>query len=282
MINDVTRKLPVSRSGRRAGAARSEHAAAGTQSIGRALAMLRLVSAAGPAGIKLSDAAARAGLHVATAHRLLAALVRDGFCAQDAASRAYAAGPELLAMAFQAQFLFGDDNRLLPVLERLAEATGEVVYATVRAGDEAVCLARREGSFPIRALPIGPGTRRPLGIGAGSLAILAFLPEAEAAEVMARNAARYVAFGQSEESVAAFVARARREGFALNDGRIIPGMAAVALPVPRPGGPPSAAVSIAAIESRMLPARQQEIVALLRRDLAGLAGGLAPRLDPGG
>jgi DNA-binding IclR family transcriptional regulator len=248
-------------------AARLDHVAAGTQSIGRALALLRLVAAAGPSGAKVSDVAARAGLHVATAHRLLSALVREGFCAQDATSRAYGAGPELLAMAFQAQFLFGDENRLVPVLERLAEATGEVVYATVRAGDEAVCLARREGSFPVRALPIGPGTRRPLGIGAGSLAILAFLPEADADAVMARNATRYAEFGQSLESVAGFAARARRDGFALNDGRIIPGMAAVALPVPSVGGPPTAAISIAAVESRMQPARQREIVAMLRREL---------------
>jgi DNA-binding IclR family transcriptional regulator len=253
----------------------SDHAAAGTQSIGRALALLRLIATAGPRGIKVSDAAAKCGLHVATTHRLLAALVREGFGTQDTVTRVYMAGPELLAMSFQAQQLFGE-SRILQVLERLADATGDVVYATVRAGDEAVCVARREGTFPIRALPIGPGTRRPLGIGAGSLAILAFLPPAEAEEIMVRNARRYEEYGQSVENVASFVERARGDGFALNDGRIIPGMAAVALPLPAATGRPETAISIAAIESRMAPARRPEIVRLLQQELDAIA----PRRGP--
>ena len=267
MEHDV--KVRVAARGARRGEAPGDHAAAGTQSIGRALALLRLVAAAGPAGMKVSEAAGRAGLHVATAHRLLAALARERFVTQDNASRCYLPGPELLAMAFQAQHRYGLESRLVPLLERLAAATGDVVYATVRAGDEAVCLVRREGDFPIRALPIGPGTRRPLGIGAGSLAILAFLPAEEAAAVMARNAARYADFKQSEATVAGFVARAQRDGYALNDGRIIPGMAAVALPLLTATGRPAAAISIAAIEARMEPARQVEIVRLLRAERDG-------------
>ena len=245
----------------------ADHAQAGTKSLGRGLALLRLVAAAGPAGLKVSEIANRAGLHVATVHRQLSALVREGFVAQDSVSRHYTAGPELLSMAFHAQHRYGLENRILPIIERVAEATGDVVYANARAGDEAVCLAMRQGSFPIRALPIEPGTRRPLGIGAGSLAILAFLPPDEADEIMARNAEAYLSFGQTRATVGAFVARARADGFTLNDAQITPGITAVALPVPSASGRPFTAISVAAIQSRMSRARQFEIVEILRAEL---------------
>jgi DNA-binding IclR family transcriptional regulator len=228
---------------------------------------LRLVAAAGSPGVRVSDLAQQANLHVATAHRLISALLREGFVAQDTATRSYTPGPELLAIAFQAQHSYGLESRLLPMLERLAQATGDVVYATVRAGDEAVCLALREGNFPIRALPIGPGTRRPLGIGAGSLAILSFLPTQEAAEIIQRNADRYTAFGQTAETVRCFQERAQRAGFALNDGRILPGMAAVAVPLPSSSGRPIAAISVCAIEARMLADRQEEVVQMLHAEM---------------
>jgi DNA-binding IclR family transcriptional regulator len=269
--------------GHRAGghAARSGHAAAGTQSLGRGLGLLRLVAAAGPAGLRVTDVAARAGLHLATAHRQMAALLREGFVAQDPATRHYTAGPELLSLAFAAGHRFGLESRILPMLDRLAAATGDVVYATARSGAEAVCLARREGSYPIRALPVTPGMRRPLGVGAGSLSILANLPEAEAEAILQQNAAGYAAIGQSVESIRGFMRRAQREGHALNDAEIIPGMVAMALPVFAEAGRPALGISIVAIEARMTSERRAEILALLRRETAAVAHP-APAWSPAG
>ena len=39
-------------------------------------------------------------------------------------------------------------------------------------GADAVCIDRRLGSYPVKTLTVEVGTKRPLGIGAGSLAIL--------------------------------------------------------------------------------------------------------------
>ena len=44
----------------------------------------------------------------------------------------------------------------------------------------------------------------------------------------------------------------------------------VGLPVPNPYGPPFAAVSLGAINSRMAPERQREIAAVLRSEVAGV------------
>lgn len=66
-----------------------------------------------------------------------------------------------------------------------------------------------------------------------------------------------------------FAALARDDGFALNDGQILPGMAAVALPVPFASGRPSATISVAAIISRIDPVRQIEIIAIVRAEMQG-------------
>ena len=47
-----------------------------------------------------------------------------------------------------------------------------------------ICSARALGDYPIKALTLDVGIRRPLGVGAGGLAILCALPEAEADEII--------------------------------------------------------------------------------------------------
>ncbi|ALG74817.1 acetyl-CoA synthetase [Azospirillum thiophilum] len=74
------------------------NAAGGTQSLERAIALLRAVAAAGTGGARLADLMTGVGLSKATAHRLLTALARDGLVDQDARSRRYHLGPDLVAL----------------------------------------------------------------------------------------------------------------------------------------------------------------------------------------
>ena len=67
----------------------------GTQSMRRALALLRVLAQHQEDGIDLQGVMARTGLERSTAHRLLAMLQYRGFVRQDAASRSYVPGPSL-------------------------------------------------------------------------------------------------------------------------------------------------------------------------------------------
>lgn len=67
----------------------------GTQSLERALSLLRHVAAYGANGARLSDLMTDTGLSKATAHRLLTALARERFIDQEPRSRRYHLGPEL-------------------------------------------------------------------------------------------------------------------------------------------------------------------------------------------
>ena len=76
----------------------------------------------------------------------------------------------------------------------------------------AVCVAREIGDFPIRTLSLGVGDLRPLGVGSGSLALFAFLPD-EQIETSWRERRLVVRYpGHSRDEILAKVAETRRRG----------------------------------------------------------------------
>ncbi|MBP2300599.1 AMP-binding protein [Azospirillum picis] len=84
-------------------------AAGGTQSLERAIALLRAVAAAEPDGARLADLMAAVGLSKATAHRLLMALAREALVDQDMRSKRYHLGSGLVPLGELAQWRRGID-----------------------------------------------------------------------------------------------------------------------------------------------------------------------------
>jgi DNA-binding IclR family transcriptional regulator len=74
------------------------------------------------------------------------------------------------------------------------------------------------------------------------------------------------------------LAESRRCGVALNLGRMMPDMAGVGVPILSADGQPVAAISAAAIVSRMDPQRRANIAVWLREEAERLQGELAPLL----
>lgn len=247
-----------------------ESEGASLQTIDRAARVLRAL-AEGPAeGMRLSEITAALDLGKATAHRLLRALVDVRFVEFDETAKHYRLGYGLFALGSAARrFRIVDLAR--PALARLAAATGDTVYLSVRDGDEALCVDRCTGSYPIRTLTLDVGDRRPLGVGAGSLALLAWQDEADIARVLRDDHAARAGFpGFDAASLREMIRASRAAGHARNDGRIVSAMAAVGVPVLDETGRAAAALSIAAIRERMEPPRESELVTLLRGEAAEL------------
>ena len=247
----------------------------GSQSIGRAVSLLSIVAQRSAPGARLSEAAELSGLHIATARRILQALVAEGLLAFNSGTKIYAIGPAIFSFAVQGNPWFSRRELFVPALDRIAHRTRDTVMFSIRSGVEAVCLARHEGAFPIRVMSLETGSRRPLGAGSGSLAILAFLPKEERAEILRTSASRYEPFGLSVEELATAIADARKRGFAFNPGRIIEGVYGIGVPI-LVDGVAVAAVSVAAIESRMDPARRREIVDIIRDEVSSIPGSELP------
>jgi DNA-binding IclR family transcriptional regulator len=231
----------------------------GSQSISRAVGLLSAVAQSGEAGASLSHIAQQTSLHVATARRIMQALVVDGLLAFDVESKRYSVGPAIFSFAVMGNPWYLRRDMFNAALEDIALQTGDTTMFSVRSGNESVCLARREGNFPIRVMTLDAGSRRPLGAGSGSAAILAFLPDAERAAIIAHNASGYKSYSLTPGDVVEMTDDARKTGFSVNEARIIEGVFGVGVPILM-GDIAVASVSVAAIASRMQPPRRVEIV----------------------
>jgi DNA-binding IclR family transcriptional regulator len=128
-----------------------------------------------------------------------------------------------------------------------------------------VCIARVQGTYPIQTPAVPVGSRQPLGVNAGGLALLSALPQQEVEEIIEAIAPRVGVYGNLDaEEMHELWARARKAGYAMIGNRAVPGVTAVGLPVMSETGLPIAAITAAAIHSRMTEARVAEILPLLR------------------
>ena len=252
----------------------------GTQSVDRALLLLQRL---GAEGRTLAALFSDTGLNKATVRRLLLALIRAGLVEQDEAHRSYHLGEQLQVLGAQAAHRPGLMAAAGESVMRLAQITGDVALLSVRRGASALCLMREEGSHPLRSHALVAGQSHPLGVGAGSLAMLASLPEAERTTVLAAIAPvlidRYP--GLPPNRMRSLVAQARAEGVALNPGLVLEGSWGLGIALHHPGGGLAGALSIAAVEARMRADRLPDLTRALRAEAARIQTRLAqtaPRL----
>jgi len=255
------------------------------QSIARPTAVLDALASASSEGLRMTDVMHLTGLGKATVHRLLAGLAAAGLVDQDSATGRFFVGMRILSWAVSAGERFGLARRAEPAMVRLAQSTSDTIYLTVRSGDEALCLNRREGTHPIKTLTLNVGERRPLGVSAGGLALLAFLPDQEVERILMSQANARTPFPFDQFALRKMVLDSRKAGFAFYDApvlhgaEVVTGMAAVAVPVRGPDKRPIAALSVAAIASRLQAARRKAIVAQLQNEARLIASSLDPISD---
>jgi DNA-binding IclR family transcriptional regulator len=256
----------------------ADQAHSGTQSIERAFSVLRFLASCGSGRARLGEVAAGVELNKATAHRLLSALVREGLVEKDEENRHYQLGLQVLALVPNGGHRFAIQRLAEPSLRRLSERTGDTAYLTIRSGMDGLCLDRVSGGQLVQSQILCVGSRWPLGVGAGSLALLAALPDSEVEAVVACGREGYGRFGPhfSSEAMMEAVEETRANGFALNDGRIVGGLVGLGVAVGGEDGAPAAALSLASGRERMPPERRPELVDLLREEAALLEARLRP------
>ncbi|MEC7258223.1 MAG: IclR family transcriptional regulator, partial [Pseudomonadota bacterium] len=239
---------------------------ASVQTIGRASMVLKVLSEGESEGMRLSDVALAVGLGKSTVSRLLRALIDVGYVETDEQGKRYRLGYCLFNLGNAAR-RFHIIDLARPALARLAAATDDTVFLSLRDGDQAHCVDRQTGAYPIRTLTLSVGDRRPLGVGAGSLALLAFEPEPEAERIIATSGEARRAFAAFDDAALhRMVTETRARGFAFNDGHIVSAMNAMGVPVLDSEGRVVAALSLAAIRERVAPPRLGDLVALLRAE----------------
>jgi DNA-binding IclR family transcriptional regulator len=255
----------------------------GTQAIDRAVSLLKLIAAHDAHGMRLSQVALRQGLTQPTAHRLLRALERQALLTFDCETGRYHLGIEAYVLGVHAAERYGLHRAALPSLAKLAQSVGDTCFLSAQVGWHAVCLHREEGPFPIRTHALVAGERHPLGVGSGSMAIFASLPDCEIEEAIEANRTeldrRFP--NCSPDLLRKQVAETRKRGFSINPGLVLAGSWGVGVAILNDLGRCEGALSIGAIENRMSSSRQKEIARLLQKEAAELGGRLRRLLPKG-
>lgn len=241
----------------------------GTRTLARAVSLIRAIAVADGRGERLADLARTTNLHRATAHRLLLALCDQGLVERDNDSGRFRLGMELFVWGSRVSERLDLRSIAQASCDRLCLAFEDTVYLSVRRGLDSVCIDRREGEFPIRTLTLEVGSVRPLGVGAGSLALLSALRDDELEGVLVRLEERLRPYPSFDlPMLRQLAAETRARGYAFNDQRLMPGMSAVGVSIVTPGGALIGALSVAAISSRMTGPRREQIAQLLRHEAA--------------
>lgn len=238
----------------------------GAQSVDRALALLALIGRHSADGASLSHLVAASGLNKATVRRLTLALMRAGLVEQNSESRAYHLGEEAYLLGLLAQGRHGLLSQSIDQMQKLARLTGDAAFISVRRGLHSVCLHREDGPYPIRTYALMPGGHHPLGVGAGSLAMLAALPDTEIDAILTANSEELASTYPrlSLDGLRAQVAQTRESGIALNPGLIFEDSWGLGVVLRGPDGAVVGALSLAAVESRMKEPRRSELARALR------------------
>ena len=233
-----------------------DDAISGAQTVTRAIRVLKLIASYPGDGVRLTDVIRQLGLQRSTAHRLLQALASEGALVQHRESRRYSLGALVFELGLAASHRFNLIDVCQPVLATLSRQSGDTSFLFVRSGSDAVCLARVPGSFATHTSVVPVGSRQPLGVSAGGLAIISALPSAEAQKVLSEVAPRLEPYGNLDvDLIRQHLSRAREAGYAMIANHAVPGISAVGLPILNAEGQPVGAITVATKISRMTTAR---------------------------
>ena len=254
-----------------------------TNSLERMLGILNLFDEAHPEWTP-EELQARLGYSRPTLYRYLKTLKESGLIVS-VREAAYTLGPKVVEM----DFLLRKADPLVvegePLLTELASKYPGTAFLSRWYRDRVLCVVSvRTSDEAVSSYP--RGRPMPVGRGATSHAILAFLPEAEQEELLGNWAGHAGAFAASHtrELVRANLAQTRLSGYSVNPGLVLEGSWGMGAAVFDAAGRPAWALSLTGIEPRFKPERQEELGGLLMAEahritqqLGGEGKGARPR-----
>jgi DNA-binding IclR family transcriptional regulator len=203
----------------------------------------------------------RLGVARSTAYRYLQSLVGNRFL-EEAPGGGFRLGLRILEIARLARRSYGLSEVALPAMTALSEAVRETVLLTRRVGDLVVCVDRAEaGGQPVR-ISYEVGSTLPINAGASALVLLAWSPVDETRRLLAATDLRRFTNATLTEVDAIMdrLAQIRQAGYSVTRAELDPDVLGIAAPIRDQQDRVVAAVSIAALASRVGPQAETEYV----------------------
>jgi DNA-binding IclR family transcriptional regulator len=250
----------------------SENPAPGTDTVlGKTMKIL-LAFTVNDTTLTFSDLRARTGLHKATLHRLVQAMV--GARLLERVGDRYRLSGLVFELGMRASF----ERTLLevatPFLEELRERTRETVHLGVRDGTEVVYVAKVAGHHQAMS-PSSVGGRMPLHATAIGKVLLANAPKDVRREILARPIERLAPRTLTAPGLLARqLERVAADGIAYEHEESARGIVCVAAPVHDADDSVVAALSVTGPVTRFVPERYAHAVQVIAR---GISATLARR-----
>ncbi len=223
----------------------------GTGSLRKALRLVVELGAAEAEGLRLTELVGRTNMDTSTAYRTLACLVDEGFL-QKVEGKRYRLGQRVFELGLIAGQHFTEPRLAKPSLRRLADRIGATAVLAARSGRETVYLERMEGPEHFTGLRSAVGTRLPIGVGAGGIAMLAAMSPENVDAVIASNAARYRSFGRDTvQLLRTRIAQAHADGYASTTSFLRSDVGSIAIVVPDTTNETTLALSIVCGAARL-------------------------------
>jgi DNA-binding IclR family transcriptional regulator len=226
---------------------------AGAQVVDRVVDILETLARLGPE-LGVSDVARALDLKKATAHRLLATLLRRGLVAQDPITRRYRLGMKLWELGVLATSHVDWADRVKPHLQQLTSATGETTHLAVLNDGQVLYVDKVESNRSLR-MPSQVGRRLPVHCTGVGKALVAYLPPEVFPGIVARHGLASFTANTITDPVLlqGELELVRVRGYAVDQEEIEEGLVCIAAPIRDHTSHVVAAVSVAGPSSRLRP-----------------------------
>jgi len=228
----------------------------------------------------LSSIARISGMNKATAFRLLSELQAYGLLEQDSITRDYRLGPAALRLAALRETAVPLRTASRPILEKLAESAGESAHSSVLVAGRLQMLDFAYSAQHATKVIFEDTDILPFHATSSGLAVLAFLPLAQRAQVLAQPLPQLTSQTLTDPlRLDDALDAVRSNGFALIDGGFEAEVVGIAVPIFDPGSECLGALAVAAPIARMTATLRAQIIRALTSagaELTKTLGGTLP------
>ncbi len=201
------------------------------QSILRALQILETFTTPDHK-LSIPDISKIVGLHRSTVHRLVLTLESAGWLTKVYDSEKYVLGIKLAMLSKIAVADVTSSQIIRPLLEELAQLSGETVVLTMVNGDTPICIDKIESS-QILKISSEIGQKFPLFAGATGFAVLIGMSESEVKKLLSNaNLERYTEKTITDPSKLLELYYSKKsQGYVISSGYVDPGVTGIAAPI---------------------------------------------------
>ncbi len=227
-----------------------------------------------------ADIAEGTGEPLSSVYRLLQSLTGIGWVDRGWRRGTYRLGLVLLTLGSRLEDQLDIRECARPTLRHLVQEIGVTSFLCFHRDARAVCVERIEGQA-VRSLAMQLGSSLPLYAGAAPRALLAFLPPSEQQAVLqVKTMQAGDPMRPRPAAIEADIADVVRRGYAVSDGDVTPGIAALGAPVFNHRGELTAAISISGLRAQILGAQKQRNIELIRRGAESVSQALGWQAAP--